>query len=116
MKNLELIAVFNIVEFINSRSCEETLITHKRTSEGDVKITLTTPLQPGVVSPKGNRRMTNNGFKYLTAILDAERGEVIVFDAYCNVGIGNEKYEQESVFDLMPTSHKKVSYQDVMAW
>lgn len=116
MKELTYNAVFSITEFINERSVEGTIVTHKRDSNGDVKITLTTQLQPGVVSPKGNRRMTNNGFKHLTAILTADHGEVIVFDAYYNVGVGNEMYEQDSVFDMMPTYCKRVSYQDVMTW
>lgn len=116
MKELTYNATFAITEFINSRSCEETLITHKRDSDGNVSVTLTTPLQPGVTSPKGRRRMTNNGFKHVTALLDPDYGDVLVFDAYYNVGLGNEKFEENSAFDLMPVYHKKVSYQDVMTW
>ena len=115
MKTLTSKAVFEITNFVNERSVEKTDIIHKRDENENLVVTLTTELQPGVITPKGNRRQVP-AKKITKAVFDPITGEVLGFDGYINVGVGPEDFTKGSVFDLMPTYHERTNTTFVQAW
>ena len=116
MKILTSNAVSIIVNFVNERSVEKSIIGHRRTKNDDVVIDIRTSLQPRYYSPKGNKVSSNGGYKYTCATFDAETGEILSFESYINVGFGPEDIEFNGPFDLMPSYHKRVTTETVLPW
>lgn len=115
MKTLTSKAVFEITNFVNERAVESTDIIHKRDDNGNLVVTLTTELQPGIVTPKGNRRQVP-AKKITKVVFDTDTGEVLGFDGYINVGVGPEDFTMNSVYDLMPTYTERTNTTFVQAW